>query len=172
MADTVSVEFESPSGDEVRFEWELDALRDFDPAAADPPAWRLSGELDWDEVELVRVLTARFEDGRMLAVAALRPAGAAGHGEEGVAGALIDADGGVEQLDEVLISTEADGAGVLQRVGLELYQPDAGMPMRVAGEPTARSSHVDGRLEHEHAALELRAHGVGGVGALELLRAR
>lgn len=169
MPEILSIEFEAPSGDDLRFDWEFEQLRSFDPEVADPPPWRLSGDLDWDEVDRLRVLTARFEEGPMLAIAAILPAGAPGHGEEAIAALRIAADGEPEQLDQVLFSSEHAEDGALGRIGLELYRHDSGLPLRVAGEPTAAASHVDGRVVHRHHALTLRGPDGAGTGALDVL---
>ena len=80
----------------------------------------------------MRLISGRLDDGRLLAVAALRPAGASGHGEEIVVGALGSADG-FEQLTETLLSTEYGADGAPTRVGLELYPSSDGLAVRVAG---------------------------------------
>ncbi len=169
MSETVSVEFAAPSGDELRFDWDLGRLRSLDPAVTDPPLWRLSGELDWDEVDRVRVLSASYESGSMLTIAAIRPAGVAGHGEEAITGLVIDPERGPEQLGEVLFSAEHGAEGALERIGLELYRHESGLPIRVAGEPTAVESHPDGRVDHRHYVLSLRGPDGAGVAALDVL---
>src|SRR5688500_18353186 len=83
MPEALALQFQAPTGDRLAFEWlpgASDALAPSTPPSE--PALTLGGELDWDLVEAVRVLTARLGDGRVLAVAALRPAGAEGHGDE------------------------------------------------------------------------------------------
>ena len=165
----VSVEFTSPDGEALRFDWSLDALRSLDPAAADPPPWQLAGEIDWDLLDAVRVISGRLDDGRLLAVAALRPAGAEGHGEEAIAGLIVDADGAAEELDEVLLSTERGADGALVRIGLELVRGEASLPTRIAGDVTQRAEHRDGGLAHEHAGLALRTGSASGPGAFERL---
>jgi hypothetical protein len=164
----VSIEFDAPSGDTLRFDWDTTKLDRFDASAETPP-WRLSGDLDWDEVEAIRVVTGALEDGG-IAIAAIRPAGAAGHGEEAITGLLLG-DDGPEGLDEVLLSTEHDADDLVTRVGLELYRTERGIPLRIAGDATATNSHVDGGVHHVTAALELRAPGATGSGRIDILRA-
>jgi hypothetical protein len=168
VADVVSVEFTPPDGAPVRFDWRPAALEGLDPHVAELP-WSLAGELDWDEVEAVRVFTGRLEDGAV-AIAAIRPKGAAGHGEEAVAGALVN-DDGVERLDEVLLSTELDGEGAIRRIGLELYRTSGSMPLRIAGDAVASRATRDGGVARESTAFELRAAGASGAGRLEVLTA-
>lgn len=169
MAELLRVELTSPSGEPLRVEWDegaLAALRE--PGGELKPAWRLGGELDWDEVEAVRVLSARLDDGRVLAVAGLRPAGAAGHGEEAVAGALGFA-GALESLNAVLLSTEYGADGLPQRVGLELHADEDAPPLRGGGDVTEASAVTEGGVHHVRAGLRLRLDGTGGAGIYEIL---
>jgi hypothetical protein len=148
---------------------ELAAL-DPDPSARQPP-WRLTGDLDWDEIELVRVVSAHLDDGRLLAIAALRPTGSGGHGEEVIAGALGDL--GADEFDpieETLLSVEYDGAGDPRRVGLELYRAEGGIPLRAAGDAVAVAHSHEGQLERVSASLRMRLAGVGGTGLLDVVR--
>jgi YD repeat-containing protein len=164
------VSFTSPAGEEVRVEWDGEALgrlgRD---RRAERGLWRLAGELDWDEVEALRVLSGRADDGRVLAIAALRPRGAAGHGEDAVGGTIV-ADGGAEELAEVLLSTEYVGEAEVHRVGLELYRTEDGMPLRAAADATGTESEVVGGVRRDRIALDLRLAGSPGAGLLEVLR--
>jgi hypothetical protein len=166
MAEGVSVEFQSPSGELLRFDWPLERLLELDPSAS-RPAWELAGELDWDEVETVRLLSGRFDDGRAIALAALRPRGAEGHGDEAVFGVLVS-DGEAESLSEALISTEYGPDGAVRRIGLELYREHDGLPLRVAGDATEATSERDGGVERRRVALALRAAGAG-IGVLDVL---
>jgi hypothetical protein len=161
MAESVSVEFSSPSGTTLRFDWPLDRLRTLD-AERDDTVWERAGELDWDEVESVRVLSGRLEDGRLLALADLRPVGAEGHSDDAVSGVVVD-EGEPESLAEALISTEYGRDGGLRRVGLE-----EGLPLRVAADATATDEHRDGRVLHRRVTLALRAGGPG-IGVLDIL---
>jgi hypothetical protein len=169
MTEHISVELGPPEGEALRFDWRTDALERLDPGAAEVP-WKLSGQLDWDEVEAVRVFSGRLEDGA-IAIAAVRPAGAAGHGEEAIAGVLVN-DVGVERLDEVLLSTELDGDGAVRRIGLELYRTDGPMPLRIAGDAIGSETIQDGGLSRASTAFELRAAGATGSGRLEVLTRR
>ena len=164
----VSVEFTSPAGERLAFDWPLDRLQAFDGSEGDT-IWELEGELDWDEIEVVRVLTARFEDGRCLALAAIHPAGAEGHGDDAIAGVLVS-DDEPEALAEALVSTEYGADGEVRRIGLELYHEHEGLPLRVAGDVTSVSEHVDGGVVHKGIALAARA-GTPGTGLLDVLTA-
>ena len=167
----VSVEFTSPDGEALRFDWSLEALRSLDPQRADPPVWELGGEIDWDIVEAVRVVSGRLDDDRLIAVAGVLPAGAEGHGEEAITGVIVDDADVAEQLGEVLLSTERGRDGALLRIGLEVLPDGAALPIRIAGDVTSRSLHRDGGLAHEHAGLTLRTGSEPGAGAFERLTA-
>lgn len=67
-----------------------------------------------------RDLTVILEDGGLLCVAAAGPAGSERHSEE-EAVAAISHPGGYIEFDEVLLSTEYDGAGRQTRASLELW---------------------------------------------------
>jgi hypothetical protein len=164
----VSVEFTSPAGERLAFDWPLDLLDAFEGSESDT-IWALEGELDWDEIEVVRVVTARFDDGRCLALAAIHPSGAEGHGDDAIAGVLVS-DGEPEALAEALMSTEYGADGEIRRIGLELYQEREGLPLRVAGDVTSVSERVDGDVVHKRIALAARA-GSPGVGVLDVLTA-
>jgi hypothetical protein len=164
----VSVEFTSPEGERLAFDWPLDGLQAFDGSASEP-VWELSGELDWDEIDAVRVLTARFEDGRCLALAAIRPAGAESHGDDAIAGVLV-AEGETEPLAQALFSTEYGPDGEIRRIGLELYREEDGLPLRVAGDVTSVDEQPDGGVTRKRVTLDARA-GSPGVAVLEVLTA-
>lgn len=164
------LEFHDPAGDALRFEWRVEDLAALAPETArEQPVWRLGGELDWDEIEAVRVVSARIDDGRLLAIAALRPAGAEGHGEEVTAGTVGDGES-FEQLHEALLSTEYGPDGRPRRIGLELYPAEDSIPIRVAGEAQAIETADNGAVSRLTAGLRLRAGGAAGAGSLDILR--
>ncbi len=162
MSEVFGLEFETPDGEHLYFAW--------NPDGEGAPPWRLDGELDWDEIELIRVLSARFEDGRLLGLAALRPAGAEGHGQEFVVSALVGIDGEAEAVEETLLSVEYDASGLPRRVGLELYRGEGSIPLRVAGDATTADRERDGALERISATLGLRLTGSAGAGRLDILQ--
>jgi hypothetical protein len=164
MSEVVAVEFASPAGEQLRIEWPAGALA----GAGDSRTWRLEGEIDWDEVEALRVLEAGLGDGRAVAIAALRPANAAGHGDELVAGVLV-ADGAVEDLDEVLLSTEYGPDRLPRRLGLELYRDEDPIPIRVAATVEEVSVGQEGGLQDVRATLQVRRDGGAASGAFEIL---
>src|SRR3954447_5761945 len=99
-------------GAEVRLRW--------DPASA----WRLEAEPDWGRVEGVRLVSAVFDDGAALGVAAVRPREANGHEDDAVATRFLDADGIETAPAEALVSVQYDSERVPCRLGIELW-PDA-----------------------------------------------
>ena len=161
-----------PNGEGARVEWAPDALRALAGAAEPAAAWRLEGELDWDAIESLRVVSAAFEDGRLLAVVAVRPAGAAGHDQQHLRGVLIEPEGEVFELAEALLSTEYDAAGAPARIGLELYtdpDPDA-VPLRVAADRERPGTETEpGRTA---IPMGFRLEGARGDGLLELVTRR
>lgn len=169
MSEGIAFEFADSNGDPLRIAWSGDALAELDPALEDrQPAWQLGGELDWEQIEALRVLSARLGDERTVAVVALRPATASGHGDEIVTGALGDGEG-FDGLEQTLLSTEYGPDGLPRRVGLELYREDAGLPLRIAGEATDTEISAEGDVRRLSAALELRCAGLAGVGVLDVL---
>jgi hypothetical protein len=162
--EAVALELTSPAGEPLRVEWPAG------PFAGQESSWRLAGEIDWDEVEALRILSAALPDGRGLALAAVRPAGAAGHGAE-VVGAALVASAEVERVDEALLSVQSDGDAMPQRVGLELHTSPGAMPLRIAADVTEASSQPEGELVHVRATLEVRLEGKRSAGLYEVLRA-
>jgi hypothetical protein len=169
VSEELALEFTDPAGEPLRIEWRTEALAALDPTAQDrEPVWRLGGELDWDEVETLRVVSGRLDEGRLVAIAALRPAGATGHGEEIVAGALGDSEA-LDRLAEALLSTEYGADGLPSRIGLELYRDGGALPTRIAGDVTATAASEQGGVRRLSAALALRSSGDAGAGVLDLL---
>jgi hypothetical protein len=169
MAETVAVEFTAPSGEPLRVEWPTETLAVASPdAGRSSRAWRLDGEIDWDEVAALRVLHAGLGDGDAVALAALRPAGAGGHGEDLVA-ALLLTNGATEEIDEALLSTEYGPDQLPRRVGLELYRADDPIPLRVAADVAAASVEREGAVADVRATLEVRRDGKRAAGVYEIL---
>src|SRR5919197_6618951 len=87
------------------------------------PNWELVSQPDWTRLEGIRLVSAAFEDGAVLGVAAIRPRDARGHGDDAVAARLIDAQGLETATAEALVSGEYDPAHIPRRLGIELV-PD------------------------------------------------
>ena len=123
---------------------------------------RTSGDPDWASVELVRSLTAVLDDGSLLVVAAARPTGAAGHGDEVVEAALVDSEGAGTRFEEALLSTEYGPDGRHRRAGVELWAPGDAAPLRGAGTLIGGAGGV--------AFLRFNVNGAAGTARYELVR--
>jgi hypothetical protein len=126
--------------------------------------------VDWERIELLRSLTAVLEDGSLLALAAARPAGAAGHGEETVDAVLLDSDGSVARFEEPLLSTQYDSRDRQRRAGVELPAAEEPAPVRGAGARVCGASlDLDG-VRLEAAFLDWSLDGATGTARYDLLR--
>jgi hypothetical protein len=170
VSEAFAVEFSDPAGDRLSFGWDPERLAELGDGLDAQAPWLLDGELDWDEIERIRVLSARFDDGRLLGVVALRPAGANGHGEEVVAAGMVNDDGAVEPISETLLSVEYDGNDTPRRAGLEIYRGEGSMPLRAAGEAIAADTSADAGLQRQAVSLRMRLAGNGGVGRLDIVK--
>ncbi len=160
MADGFGVDL----GAGLRVEWDRDAVRELAHGVEDAERpWRISGEPEPAGIVLVRVLAAGFDDGTAIGVAAVQPAGAAGHGDEVVRAVLARAEATPEQMHETLLSTEYDREGRVRRAGLELYPTEASMPLRAAADREPGDSS-------ELVPMRFRLDGVEGRGSYELRR--
>ena len=164
--DAVGIELTSPSGEPLRVSWPLAALEP--ERAGEPGGWRLEGELDWDEVDALRTLTARLPDGRALVLVAVRPAKAAGHGDEVVASLLV-AKGAAAEAADPLLSVQLGPDGLPTRLGVELYAGGDALPLRIAADVTGASREREGELAHVRATLAVRLDGKAATGAYEVL---
>jgi hypothetical protein len=157
----------------LRVEWDVEALRGLNAAPRHPgtgeagPAWRLDTEPDWQRVSALRVISASFDDGALLAVAALRPRGAPGHDADAVGAILVSAHKEVEEFQDALLSTEYGPDGQARRLGLELYAGFGGPPIRIVAD---RVADPRGDADGEQTALRLRMEGAPGTGLHELIR--
>lgn len=129
------------------------------------------GAPDWERIELARSVSAWFEDGSGVALAGVRPAGAAAHAHEAVSAWLLDRDA-VTSIAEPLLSTTLDGAGRQRRASLELWEEgeERPYPHRAAGEAVCGTTLDLGRLRLECAFFHWRMDGRRGVGRYDVLR--
>jgi hypothetical protein len=127
------------------------------------------GAPDWERIELARTVAAWLEDGTGIALASLRPAGAAGHEAEAVSASLIE--GGYPQaIADPRLSTTLDGTGRQRRAGMELWvSDDADFPHRIAGEALCGTTLELGRLRLDCAFFRWRMDGHDGVGRYDIL---
>ena len=159
-------------GPRIRVEWDAAALGELNarPLDADdtegPPSWRLETDPGGDGTGTLRVISASFDDGALLGVAALRPPGATGHDADTVGAILVSAEGEASELHHALLSPEYGPDGRPRRVGLELYEDPADPPTRVAGDCVAEARRGP---RGEQTALRLRMEGTSGTGVHEVV---
>lgn len=136
------------------------------------------GSVPWKKIELARSVSAWFEPGRAVMLAALRPAGGAGHADEALTAHLIepgsdgeDTEPAVVEIAEPRLSTVYDGEGRQKRAGMELWRDeDDGFARRIAGEAVCGTSLELGRLTLDAAFFRWRMEGRVGVGRYDVLR--
>ncbi|MFL5891595.1 MAG: hypothetical protein ACJ75I_02540 [Solirubrobacterales bacterium] len=145
------------AGSEVRLRWSPDVGE----------TWVVASEPDWGRLEGIRLVSAAFEDGAVLGVAAIRPRNANGHGDDVLAARFVDAEGNQTDTSDALVSVEYDAARRPRRLGIELW-PDSDLPpLRIAAD---REPTEELREEREMVPMALRLDGVGGRGTYETLR--
>jgi len=152
------------AGSEVRLRW-----GPVGDAAEGAPAWELPSQPDWTNVEAIRLVSATFPDGAALAVAALRPRDARGHGDDAVVARFVDAEGLQIDASEALVSVEYDAAQRPRRLGIELWPESDAAPLRIAADRESEEEYsaADGR---EVVRMTFRLDGIGGRGTFETLR--
>jgi hypothetical protein len=155
----------------VRIEWDGERLGALDRDGSESGAgWRLDGEIDWTRTATLRVVSAAFDDGSVLALAALRPAESPGHDAETVRAVLVEPEGaGPVELERALISTEYDPAGDVARIGLELYADAEEPPLRASAERREAAGASGGKAGHRSTPLSFRMDGKRGSGLLDIL---
>ena len=132
---------------------------------APPSAWELESEPDWTGLEGIRLVSAVFEDGATLGVAAVRPRDARGHGDDAVAARFLDAEGALMATSDALLSVEYDSSSMPRRLGIELWPDADSAPLRIAAD--REPGDVDDR---DAVDLTFRLGGVAGRGIYETLR--
>lgn len=111
-----------------------------------------------------------FSDGGLLALTAVQPAGADGHGEEEIAAVMCGPDGAPVEVAETLLSTEYGPDGVQRRATLELW-PDGedGQPLRGAGTLISSTPVHRPGLSAEVAFFRWAVEGREGLGHYEVV---
>ena len=123
------------------------------------------------EQALRRAIGIVFSDGGLLALSAVRPPGAGGHGEEQVTAALCDPDGAPFEVSETLLSTEYGPDGVQRRATLELWTDgDDGQPLRGAGTLISAAKVSQAGSESDIAFFRWSVEGREGLGHYEIVR--
>jgi hypothetical protein len=123
-----------------------------------------------EDAALRRSIGIVFSDGGLLALSAVRPAGAADHGAEQVVAILCDPDAAPVEVSEALISTEYGPDGVQRRATLELWIDDDGQPLRGAGTLISSSAVHRPGLDSIVAFFRWSLEGREGLGHYEVVR--
>jgi hypothetical protein len=125
----------------------------------EPPAWA--------ELDAVRLVSALFDDEHAVILAARRPHGAVGHGQELVKAHLLSA-GELLDVEDARISTVYDAQGRQRSVGLELWMPGEDFPRRGSGSVRAGLSLALEGLRVDAGVVAWRMEGRDGVGSYEI----
>jgi hypothetical protein len=129
----------------------------------------LWGSYDWSRVERWRSLYAAAEEGGSISIAAVRPAGSDGHGDELRAGHLVPADGVPLPFDDIRLSTVYGNEGFQDKAGLELYMEGDEYPRRVAGVAVCGATTVLGDARLRLAFFRWMIDGRSALGGYEVI---
>jgi hypothetical protein len=163
----ISVE-PGPDAEALQLRWDPATGADEESVARTSP-WSVESEPDWGRLEGIRLVSARFDDGGALGLAALRPREARGHGDDIVVARLVHPDGEETTTSDALVSVEYDAGGAPRRLGIELWpEPESG-PVRVAAdrETETEPRSASGR---DQVAMSFRLDGTPGNGLYEIVR--
>jgi hypothetical protein len=112
-----------------------------------------------------------FSDGGLLALSAVRPPAATGHGDETVSAVLCDPDGAPVEVSEALLSTEYGSDGVQRRATLELWvDGEEAHPLRGAGTLISAARVRRDGLIADIAFFRWSLEGRDGLGHYEVVR--
>ena len=160
----IAVELGGSEG--ARLRWAPRPADEGNGAAPQSP-WEFDAEPDWVRLDSIRLVSAFFDDGGALGLAALRPSGAHGHDEDVVVARLATAEGEQATVSEALVSLEYDADGAPRRLGLELWTDPDSSPLRVAADRVGEPGQASDR---ESVPMRFRLDGVNGAGLYEILR--
>ena len=128
------------------------------------------GAPDWTRLGVARTLSAWLSADRAVMLAAARPARARGHGDEAVAGWLVDG-GDPQPIKDPRLSTTYDGDLRQQRAGLELWMDEESeFPRRASGQMLCGTAVELGDVRLETAFFGWRMEGREGVGRYDVMR--
>lgn len=147
---------------------ELDAAALAYPATGESP-WTIATPPDWERYDALRLLAARFGDGLIAALVALRPAGARGHDAEEVTAVVVDG-GQPQRAHEALVSTELDPERRVRRVGVELWTSEEPPPRRFAADRKDSAVSTEDGIARETTLMDARLDGQTGTAVFEILR--
>ena len=125
----------------------------------EPPAWA--------ELDAVRLLSGVFDEQNALLIAARRPRGAMGHGQELVTAHLLSA-GELLAVEDARVSTVSDAQGRQRSVGLELWLPGEDFSRRGSGSVRAGLTLALEGLRVDAGLVAWRMEGREGVGSYEI----
>ena len=125
----------------------------------EPPAWA--------ELDAVRLLSAVFDEENALLLAARRPRGAQGHGQELVTAHILSA-GELLAVEDARVSTVYDAQGRQRSVGLELWLPGEDFSRRGSGSVRAGLTLALEGLRVDAGLVAWRMEGRDGVGSYEI----
>jgi hypothetical protein len=172
----LSLELQPPSGNALRVDLDAGCVRDLRTGSksrgsgAPNRCWSLANDFDWGFVAELSLIAAGFEDGGLLAVAALRPREADGHDADILEGVMVSPQGDAVHLEEVLLSAEYGPDGKARRLGLELYKGSDGPPLRASANRLTSPEQVAGDRPAEASTWRIRMAGMPGTGVYELTR--
>lgn len=122
---------------------------------------------EWDELDVLRAVSAVFDEEHAVLAVARRPRGEPGHGAELVSAAVLS-DGKLRGVEDARLSTVYDGDGHQQSAGLELWMPGEDLPRRAAGRVTSGTTLELPGLRVNASVFSWRMEGREGAGAYEL----
>jgi hypothetical protein len=121
----------------------------------------------WAELDALRTISAIFDEEHAVLAVALRPRGAAGHGQEEVSAHLLSGEESATPND-ARVSTVYDGEGRQRAAGLELWVGEEDFPRRLSGTVRAGMTLALEGLRVNLAVFEWQMEGREGVGAYEI----
>jgi hypothetical protein len=174
--ESLTLELQPPFASALRIDWDPECLRElqrkgqYQRGGTPDRCWSLAADPDWGAVRELSLLSACFNDGALLAVAALRPREANGHDADLVEGVMVSPDGDTVRLHEVLLSREYGPDGKARRLGLELYERVDGPPVRLAADRVATEGETAEGAGGGGSSWTLSMAGTPGIGVHELIR--
>lgn len=128
------------------------------------------GAPHWGRIALARTVSAWFDDGQAVVLAAVRPTRAKGHGDEATSALLFEA-GEPVVISDPRLSTGYDASGRQRRAGLELWVGEEDeTPHRISGTVLCGGSLELGTLRLDSSFFHWRMRGRDGVGRYDVLR--
>jgi hypothetical protein len=121
----------------------------------------------WEELDALRLVSAIFDEERAVLLAARRPRGAVGHGDDVVHAHVLSGEQ-ILEVEDARISTVYDEQGRQRTVGLELWLPNEDFPRRASGSVRAGMTLSLDPLRVDVAVVAWRMEGRDGIGAYEI----